>query len=206
MSNQANANFGISVAGVGSVNGDLFGDIIVGAHLYDKGQTDEGAAFVHHGSAQGIPANVARILESNQTNARFGFSAAGAGDVNRDGFADVIVGAHLYDNGQTNEGRVFIHRGSSTGVAVAAAVTLESNQTDAFFGYSVATAGDVEGDGFADVLIGAMGYDIGQPDEGLAAVYSGSGLVTDANPLWFGRGHQAGARFGCSVLTSTRMA
>jgi hypothetical protein len=44
-----------------------------------------------------------------------------------------------------------------------------------------------------------MGYDVGQTDEGLAAVYSGSGLVTGATPLWFGRGYQAGARFGCSV-------
>lgn len=50
--------------------------------------------------------------ESNQANARFGFSVSTAGDVNGDGFSDVIVGAHLFDNGQTDEGRAFVYYGN----------------------------------------------------------------------------------------------
>ena len=79
------------------MNGDGYADVIVGAPRYDAGQTDEGAAFVFLGSASGIasgnPATPHAQLESNQAGACFGVSVAGAGDVNGDGYADVIVGA-----------------------------------------------------------------------------------------------------------------
>lgn len=54
--------------------------------------------------------------ESNQADSNFGISVASAGDVNGDGFSDVIVGAHLFDNGQTNEGRVTLYLGSAAGL------------------------------------------------------------------------------------------
>jgi hypothetical protein len=84
---------GISVAGAGDVNGDGYSDVIVGAYQYDNGETDEGAAFVHHGSATGISTTAATTLENNQAGARMGISVAGAGDVNGDGYSDVVVGA-----------------------------------------------------------------------------------------------------------------
>jgi hypothetical protein len=85
---------GWSVAGAGDVNGDGYSDVIVGAHGYDNGQTNEGSAFVYHGSASGISTTAAAVLESNQANALMGYSVAGAGDVNGDGYSDVIVGAY----------------------------------------------------------------------------------------------------------------
>ena len=119
-SNQAGASLGWSVAGAGDVNGDGYGDVIVGARNYDAGQTDEGAAFVFLGSAlgvaRGIPASAAvATLQSNQAGALLGLSVAGAGDVNGDGYADVIVGALLYDAGQADEGAAFVFLGSATG-------------------------------------------------------------------------------------------
>jgi len=81
------------------------------------------------------------LVESNQPNAHMGFSVAGAGDVNGDGYGDVIVGAHLYDNGQVNEGAAFLYLGSSTGLATTSSVQLESNQAGANLGWSVAGAG-----------------------------------------------------------------
>jgi hypothetical protein len=98
-------------------------------------------------------------VESNQPSAYLGTSIAGAGDVNADGYADVIVGAANYDNGQTQEGAAFLFLGSPSGLVgtnpATAAAVLESNQASAYFGWSVAGAGDVNGDGYADVLVGA---------------------------------------------------
>src|SRR6266568_780792 len=83
--------------------------------------------------------------ESNQASAELGLSVATAGDVNHDGFSDVIVGAPFYDNGQTDEGRAFVYLGSASGLATTPAWTAESDQASALFGFSVATAGDVNG-------------------------------------------------------------
>ena len=162
------------MATAGDVNGDGYADVIVGAPNYDNGQTDEGRAFVYYGSASGLSTTANWTAESNQASAYFGYSVATAGDVNGDGYADVIVGAPNYDNGQTDEGRAFVYHGSASGLSATANWTAESNQASAYFGYSVATAGDVNGDGYADVIVGAPNYDNGQTDEGRAFVYHGS--------------------------------
>jgi hypothetical protein len=99
------------VATAGDVNGDGFSDVIVSAPFYDNGQTDEGEAFVYHGSAAGLSTNGAWTGESNQVGALFGFSVATAGDVNGDGFSDIIVGAYEY-NGEFNEGAAFVYYGN----------------------------------------------------------------------------------------------
>ena len=160
-SNQPNAKFGRAVEGLGDVNGDGFSDVIVGAPLYDKGQQDEGAAFIYHGSAAGIGLLAANILESNQEKSQYGYVSAAAGDVNGDGYNDVLVGAYAYDKGHDNEGAVFVHLGSAVGVNSNASVVLEGNQVNAQYGWSAATAGDVNGDGYSDILIGSYLYDFG---------------------------------------------
>ena len=168
--NQVGPLFGYSVASAGDVNGDGYSDVIVGALAYDNGQTNEGAAFIYHGSSTGLSTTAATQLESNQASAHFGFSVAAAGDVNGDGYSDVIVGAYLFDNGQVNEGAAFIYHGSASGLSTTAATQLESNQASASFGYSVASAGDVNGDGYSDVIVGARRYDNG----GAAFIYHGN--------------------------------
>jgi hypothetical protein len=172
-SNQPGAAFGISVAGAGDVNGDGYSDVIVGAYFYDNGQSDEGAAFVYHGSATGISATAATLLEKNQVDSRFGAAVDCAGDINGDGYSDVIVGAYFYDNGQTDEGAVFVYYGSATGINSTAVATMESNQANAVFGIALSAAGDVNGDGYSDIIVGAFWFDNGQTDEGAAFVYHG---------------------------------
>jgi hypothetical protein len=201
-SNQAGAQFGFSVASAGDVNGDGFSDVIVGAWLFDNGQTDEGRAFVYHGSASGLSTTPNWTAESNQAGAWFGYSVASAGDVNGDGFSDVIVGARLFDNGQTDEGRAYVYHGSASGLSTTPNWTAESNQASAEFGFSVASAGDVNGDGFSDVIVGAWLFDNPEPNEGRAFVYHGSasGLSTTAN--WTAESNQAGAQFGVSVASA----
>jgi len=198
-SNQDSAIFGTSVAGAGDVNGDGFADVIVGANRYDNGQLDEGAAFVYFGGAGAFNATADAQLESNQVNAAFGVSVAGAGDVNGDGFADVIVGANVYDSGQINEGAAFVYFGGPGAFNLSANAQLELNQANAFFGYSVAGAGDVNGDGFADVIVGARFYDNGQFNEGAALVYFGGAGAFNATADAQLESNQANAEAGFSV-------
>ena len=108
---------------------------------------------------------------------------ATAGDVNGDGYTDVIVGAYAYDNGQTDEGRAFVYLGSAAGLATTAAWTAESDQDGASFGNSVATAGDVNGDGYTDVIVGRLDYDNGQTTRA-AFVYHGSAAGLATSPAW----------------------
>ena len=201
-SNQAIAYFGNSVATAGDVNGDGYADVIVGAPLYDNGQTDEGMAFVYYGSANGLGPTPAWTAESNQANAEFGESVATAGDVNGDGYADVIVGAMWYANGQVHEGRAFVFYGSAGGLSGSPGWTVESNQEYACLGISVATAGDVNGDGYADVIVGASAYDNCQTDEGRAYVFYGSADGLGHDPAWTAERDQADAGFGNPVATA----
>ncbi|MCP4622930.1 MAG: hypothetical protein GY850_05305, partial [bacterium] len=173
-SDQVNAWFGSCVSTAGDVNGDGYSDVIVGTIYYDKGQTDEGRAFVYHGSSSGLSTTADWTAESDQASAFFGYSLSTAGDVNGDGYSDVIVGANKYDNGQANEGQVFVYHGSYTGLSTTADWQAESDQVDAWFGSCVSTAGDVNGDGYSDVIAGACYHDNGQTDEGRAFVYYGS--------------------------------
>lgn len=197
-SNQVNAQSGTSVSTAGDVNGDGYSDVLVGAPYFDAGQTDEGMVFLYLGSAAGISTTPARMLEINQADANFGISVAMAGDVNGDGRSDILAGAHQYDNGQLNEGAAFLFYGSAASVSLAA-VTLEANQAGAMMGYSVASAGDVTGDGYTDVMVGARLYSNGQAYEGAVFIYRGSasGLVT-SNPYLL-ESDQVDARFGHSI-------
>ncbi|MBU0674245.1 MAG: FG-GAP repeat protein [Proteobacteria bacterium] len=196
-----NVHFGSAVAGVGDVNGDGYGDVVVGAYNYSKGQNSEGRVFLYLGSAMGLAASPAWTAEGDQAGALFGWAVAGAGDVNGDGYADVVIGARQYSNNKTNEGRIYLYLGSASGLAATPAGTVDGEQTDAFFGWSVAAAGDVNHDGYGDVLVGAALYDHGQgqTDEGGAFLFLGSASGLDPLSFWLAEGGQSGAGFGGSV-------
>ncbi|HLP32363.1 MAG TPA: FG-GAP-like repeat-containing protein, partial [Bacteroidia bacterium] len=201
-SNQANAYMGSSVSIAGDVNGDGYSDVVVGAYLYDNFQSNEGAFFVYHGSASGIITSASTVVESNQTNAEMGNSVSCAGDVNGDGYSDVIVGAYQYDNGQSKEGAFFVYHGSAIGIITTAAAVVESNQTNAFMGYSVSSAGDVNGDGYSDVIVGVFNYTNGQSQEGAFFVYHGNanGISTTASAM--SESNQATTFMGYSVSSA----
>ncbi len=200
-------NYGISVASAGDVNGDGYSDVIVGDWRYTNGENNEGRAYVYHGSASGLSTTADWTQESNQIDAFFGRDVSGAGDVNGDGFSDVAVGASNYDNGQTDEGSVFVYHGSSGGLSSTANWTAEADQASADFGYAVSAAGDVNGDGYSDLAIGARTYDNGQTDEGAVFLWEGSatGLGANGNPGnadWSVESDVANAEFGVSLASA----
>ena len=214
-SNQINAFLGWSVGGAGDVNKDGYDDVIVGARSYDNGQTDEGIALVFHGSASGVvaagnPGNADALIESDQATAYLGWSVAGAGDVDMDGYDDVIVGAQSYDAGETNEGAAFVFHGGASGVGDGnpgdADAQIEADQSSANLGTSVAGAGDVDNDGYDDVIVGAPAYDSGETNEGAAFVFEGGASGIESG----GPGQadaqlesdQASANFGASVASA----
>jgi hypothetical protein len=191
--NQVDASFGDAVGTAGDVNGDGFDDVIVGASLYDNGQITEGRAFVYHGSASGLSRTPAWTAESDQQAAKFGYSVSTAGDVNGDGFDDVIVGAYDYSNGEGLEGRAYVFNGSPSGLSTTPTWMDEGDQPLAGYGISVDTAGDVNGDGYDDVIVGAYAYDDGQVDEGRAFVYLGSPFGRSTTASWTAETNQSNA-------------
>ncbi len=156
-------NIARSVSTAGDVNADGYDDIIVGMPVYDKGQEDEGCAFVYYGHPWGLSYVPDWTAEGDQTDANFGTSVDTAGNVNQDNgvcptCADIIVGAPGYANIDSN-GRVFVYYGATTGLPSSAdwIVQVDPN-TDIHgsgFGISVGTAGDVNHDTFSDIIIGA---------------------------------------------------
>jgi hypothetical protein len=98
----------------------------------------------------------------------FGSSVASAGDVNGDGYDDIIVGAYQNDSGGSDAGKAYLHLGSATGLSTTASWTATGEAGDDYFGSSVASAGDVNGDGYDDIIVGAHGNNDGGNDAGKA--------------------------------------
>ena len=205
--NQQDAQFGFSVASAGDVNGDGYGDVIVGAPFANAGLVNQGRAFLYLGSASGLSSTPNWTKSGTQVNARFGTDAASAGDVNGDGYGDVIIGA----DGHGGTGAAYVYLGQPTtpayptGLASTPIRTYFGSQIGSTFGVAVAGAGDVNRDGFSDIVIGDPTFlddpDFG-PQIGKVNVYHGSANGPGANPAReiYGSYSQYGAtRFGSGV-------
>jgi len=196
---QANAYYGCSVAGVGDVNGDGYGDVLVGAFLYDHLVTDTGAAWLYYGRASGVTAAAAWDYMPSQSTAYLGQCVAPAGDANGDGYADLAIGAPSYTHAQANEGLAAIFYGSADGPGLGPDLYWFGGQANAFLGNSVVTAGDVDGDGFSELVAGAYSYDDGYADEGEVFLFRGSAGELRQVADWKADGPLADAAWGHAV-------
>lgn len=201
--NQSSARMGTSVSKAGDVNGDGFGDVIVGAPLYNNGQLYEtGAAFLYYGSASGITPDNYKLLPGYQGGALTGSAVSSAADINKDGFDDVIYSAPGFDVSDYDEGIVIVCYGSADGLNAQAADTISGSQSEAWMGYSLSGAGDINNDGFDDIIIGAPHYDNGQKNAGMALIYYGSQQEIKKNIFTLLDGSQADAHFGWAVSSA----
>lgn len=171
---KAGAEFGYDISFAGDVNGDGFSDVIIGAYQYNNGEASEGRSYVYHGSLTGLGASPVWAVESDFPGAYWGSSASCAGDVNGDGYGDVIVGGYRYAQAYLGEGRASVYHGSAAGLSTVPAWTALGGATNRNLGYSLSGAGDVNGDGYGDVIVGVTGYTNGQSMEGFTAVYLGN--------------------------------
>jgi hypothetical protein len=186
---------GTVVAGVGDVNGDGYDDFIITAYKNDDGGvTYRGKVYLIFGKASGWARNVslanadASFLGEGQYDSA-GFSADGAGDVNGDGYSDIIIGApsSIFSSGNRN-GQVYIIFGKASGwsknkdLSGADASFVGKNAQD-YAGTAVAGAGDLNGDHYDDIIIGAYGNDDGKQDGGTTYVIFGkpSGWSNDVS-------------------------
>jgi hypothetical protein len=198
----AQARFGASVGTAGNVNGDPYDDLVVGAPLHTSGGlTGRGAAFVFHGGNAGLAAAPALTLLGAQAGAHMGQAVSTAGDVDADGFSDVIVGAPfaLFQGEPT--GTAGLYRGAAGGLLAVADTLLGGTNILEELGAAVANAGDVDGDGYADVLVGSPGWGDGDLHMGRYAVLRGGPGGLQSNPLLRKDGQNVGDRLGAAVAT-----
>ena len=163
--------FGSSIALVGDIDGDGRSEIVVGAPYNDAGGEDAGRVYIYRGTT--IRDTPTWTLTGDSPGDRFGTSVAGAGDVNADGSPDVIVGAPFASDDGSYAGSAYVYF-MSLGVDLAPDVRIRGTATGSGLGSSVATAGDRDGDGFADVVTGAPFSSASGRDAGEVVVRGGT--------------------------------
>ena len=172
-------NAGAAVSSAGDIDGDGLADLLIGSYRNDTQAEDAGAVYVFRGASIGeeavvdvSEADVVLLGESQDDNA--GFSLAAAGDIDGDGLGDVVVGARYSASGGLYAGAAYVVLGSQLAASGAwvlsdASCKLVGEESSDYAGLAVASAGDLTGDGRAEVLVGAPGHDRGALDAG--AIY-----------------------------------
>jgi signal transduction histidine kinase len=193
------SHYGYSLHGIGDINGDGFDDIAIGAWGFETERFDSGRVYVYLGGLRGPSSVPAWVLTGVLPAQRIGASVYPAGDVNSDGFADLLVGVPGSSVPETYEGMALLFLGSPEGLSTEASWNFEPNREHWGLGHSVATTGDLNGDGFSDIVISSMVGDANHPSEGLALVFFGSKMGPGRSPDWVFGGQEPKGGYGATV-------
>jgi hypothetical protein len=191
------AGLGEAVACVGDVNGDGLKDFAIGAPLDFRSGHRRGDVLVFHRSRSGLPEQPDAVVSGGDNHAQFGAVVAGVGDVNGDGFEDVLVGApNEHADGRTKAGRAALYLGGSEGLSEPAAWEFKGAKNLERLGAAVAGLGDVNQDGFADFAIGAPGDGKARDSTGRVLIFYGGSSRPSPSPDLVASGEFLGDLFG----------
>lgn len=205
-SEQEGSDFGGWFGTAGDVNGDGCEDFLASAWTFTGRFPSGGRAYLFLGSSpEGLQPRPAWTRDypldiepgrDEEKQQFFGRGLGAAGDVNGDGFDDVLVGAWNASHGDIGEGAVFLYLGSNAGLSADVVWRVEGNHPHAYLGYAVCRAGDLDGDGLDDILIGAPYVSHGQNNEGVVLAYHGSAGGLEARPAWSFDGDRSNGHLG----------
>lgn len=199
---RVNGKFGYTLHGKGDFNGDGYSDIAIGGWGSEAEMTGCGRVYVYYGGARGPSTQPDWTVTGTHGAQLMGNSVFSAGDVNGDGYDDLLVAANGTSHPEALEGLVLLFYGGPDGLQKDPARVFEVNTRSFFLGHSVASAGDLNGDGYADIVISAFNGWQKLPDEGVAFVYLGSAKGPSLRPDWSFRGGQTHGGYGSTVRSA----